>query len=148
MGIAFDTPAGRKEFALRIEARRKAEALDDYDGKGWCSGSEVFRKELLAQVSVLAKSRHAGPEIQEAGLAKAERIARQELDQLKWNETDLKGRRKSDPQKVRIAARLRSETTMTLEWIAARLCMGAPTHLASLLQRQKNSPATSEKTLF
>jgi hypothetical protein len=26
------------------------------------------------------------------------------------------GRRKSDPQKVRIAVRLRSETTMTLDW--------------------------------
>jgi hypothetical protein len=59
----------------------------------------------------------------------------------------LRGRRKSDPDKIRIAAQLRRETTMTLEWIANRLCMGAPTHLASLLQRQ-NSAQNSEKTLF
>ena len=35
--------------------------------------------------------------------------------------------RKGDPHKVRIAARLRRETTMTLGWLANRLCMGAPT---------------------
>jgi REP element-mobilizing transposase RayT len=147
-GIPFDSPAGRKEFALRIEARRKAETLEDYDPKDWCSGSEDFRNELLAQVSVMAKCRHAGPEINEAGLAKAERIAREELERLNWSATDLKGRCKSDPQKVRIAVRLRGETTMTLAWIADRLCMGAPTHLASLLQRHRNNQANSEETLF
>ena len=46
-------------------------------------------------------------------------------------------RDKSDPQKVRIAARLRRETTMTLEWIADRLCMGAASHAATLLQRHQ-----------
>lgn len=147
-GIPFDTPAGRREFALRMEARRKAETLEDYDGKGWCSGSEEFRNQLLSQVSELANSRHAGPEIQEAALAKAERIAQEELQRLQWNLTDLKGRRKSDPQKIRIAARLRRETTMTLGWIADRLCMGAPTHLAFLLQRQNTTHSDSGKTLF
>src|SRR5262249_55527261 len=98
-GIPFDSPAGRGEFALRMEARRKAETLEDYDGKGWFSGSEEFRNESLAQVSVLAKSRHAGPEIQEAGLAKAERMACEELERLKWSATDLNGRRKSDRRK-------------------------------------------------
>ncbi len=38
-------------------------------------------------------------------------------------------RDKSGPQKVRIAARLRRETTMTLEWIAKRVCIGAATHV-------------------
>jgi len=38
---------------------------------------------------------------------------------------------------VRIAARLRHETTITLEWIAARLFMDAPSHVASLLQHQE-----------
>ena len=36
----------------------------------------------------------------------------------------LQGRRKGDPRKVRIAAHLRRETTLTLEWTAERRCMG------------------------
>jgi hypothetical protein len=34
---------------------------------------------------------------------------------------------------VRIAARLRQETTMTMQWIAGRLQMGVPTRVAHLL---------------
>jgi hypothetical protein len=71
-----------------------------------------------------------------------------ELDALGWAAQDLQGRRKSDPQKVRIASRLRRETTMTLEWIADRLCMGAATHVASLLQRHHQKGPSSEETLF
>lgn len=57
-------------------------------------------------------------------------------------------RGKSDPHKVRIAARLRRETTMTLAWIADRLWMGAATHVASLLQRQSRKGPSSEEALF
>lgn len=42
-------------------------------------------------------------------------------DFLGCSRHDLQGRRKSDPQKIRSAARLRRETTMTLEWIADRI---------------------------
>jgi hypothetical protein len=57
-------------------------------------------------------------------------------------------RRKSDPHKVRIAGRLRRETTMTLKWIADRLCMGTATHGASLLQRHCKKGPSSEESLF
>jgi hypothetical protein len=50
-----------------------------YFWKGWCLGSEEFRQELLAQVSELASLQHRGREIQESGMAKAERILREEL---------------------------------------------------------------------
>src|SRR5439155_20814503 len=66
-----------------------------------------------------------------------------ELDLLPKQE--LRGRRKSGPQKIRIAARLWPETTMTLEWIAKRLCMGPAPHVASLLQRQSQKAQNSEK---
>ena len=61
----------------------------------------------------------------ESALAKAQQIAEAELEALGWTVKDLQGRRKSDPQKVRIAARLRRETTVGLEWIAACSFMGA-----------------------
>jgi hypothetical protein len=82
----------------------------------------------------LANSPHAGQEIREAGFANAEGISQEELQRVKCSATDLKGWRNSDPEKIRIAGRLRRETTMTFEWIANRLCMGAPTHLAPLLK--------------
>ena len=40
-------------------------------------------------------------------------------------------------RKLRIARRLREETTMTLAWIARRLRMGSKTHLAHLLYWQQ-----------
>ena len=115
---------------------------------GWCMGSEEFRQELLAQVSEMATPKDGGEEVRQSALAKAQRIAQEELDALGWAAPDLQGRRKSDPHKVRIAARLRRETTMTLEWIADRLCMGAATHVASLLQRHSREGISSEETLF
>ncbi len=78
----------------------------------------------------------------------SQRIAAEELEALGWGVQDLRGRRKSDPQKERIAVRLPRETTMTLARIAERLSMGAPTHLASLLQHLNQRPSISEGTLF
>ena len=147
-GIPKDSPAGRQEFAGRMEARRHAEGAGEYEPKGWCLGSEAFRQELLAQVSELATPKDAGEEVRQSALAKAQRIAQAELDLLGWSPLDLQGHRKGDPQKVRIAARLRRETTMTLEWIVDRLCMGAPTHVASLLQRYHQKEANRGETLF
>ena len=60
----------------------------------------------------------------------------------------LQGRRKGDPQKARIARRLRDETTMTLVWIAGQLHMGAATHVACMLCRQKQKGGDCENTLF
>ncbi|MDB6016210.1 MAG: hypothetical protein JWR19_699, partial [Pedosphaera sp.] len=42
-----------------------------------------------------------------------------------WTERDLAQRPKGDGQKLKLARRMRAETTMTLHWIANRLNMGA-----------------------
>jgi len=77
---------------------------------------------------------HGGEEIQETEQQRAERLVRQELQKRRWAEADLKQRWKTDAGKVRIAARLRRETVMTLEWIAARLQMGSRYTLANCLK--------------
>ncbi|HEY5913229.1 MAG TPA: hypothetical protein VJA21_21770 [Verrucomicrobiae bacterium] len=59
-----------------------------------------------------------------AGLLKAERIIAEELQPHGWSERDLAARRKKDPAKLAIAARLRRETTLPLKAIAARLWLG------------------------
>jgi hypothetical protein len=48
-GIARDSVAGRKELARRKESRRREERNpeDDAVRRGWCLGSEEFRRELL-----------------------------------------------------------------------------------------------------
>jgi hypothetical protein len=137
--------------------RREAIFLDDRDGElfletlgeacektdwqvpAWCLGSEEFGQGLLAQVSVLAGPEHRGEDILQSAQQKAERIVREELERLGWGAEDLAGRPKGDARKVRIAARLRRETTMTLAWIGGRLGMGAPDHVSRLLYRKHNN---------
>lgn len=48
-----------------------------------------------------------------------------ELDKAGMTEEDLTHRRKGDPWKMGVAARLRHETTMSLKWIAVRLKLGS-----------------------
>ena len=66
-------------------------------------------------------------------------MVRKGLDALGWTDTDLARRRKGDPGKVRLARKLRAETTMTLHWIATRLQMGRWTYVSNLL-RETDQP--------
>ena len=56
--------------------------------------------------------------------AKAERLISEQLRRLGWEEGDLALRPKSDPAKLKLAARLRRETTLTVKAIAARRHLG------------------------
>jgi REP element-mobilizing transposase RayT len=52
------------------------------------------------------------------------RFNREALKRRRWTEKDLSRRPKGDLVKVKLAARLREQTTMTVAWIAERLQMG------------------------
>jgi REP-associated tyrosine transposase len=134
-GIPNDSAAGRAEFEKHMELRRAAEDGQEVKGltRGWCLGSESFRKELLTQINLRAGAEHYGEEIHAAEEEKASRIVDEEIQRLGWSENSLAQTRKGDPQKVQIALRLRRETTMPLAWVAQRLRMGTRTHLAHLL---------------
>ena len=101
--------------------------------RGWCLASKAFRKELLGVMSEKAGPEHYGEEIEELAEEKAQRLVGQAFKKLGWKESNVTRLRKGDPKKIRIALRLRRETTMTLAWIAQRLHMGTKTHLAYLL---------------
>jgi hypothetical protein len=106
---------------------------------------------LLAQVAEAARPWHEDPEARESSLAKAERVVEVELPRMGPTPPHLEALRKGDLRKVAIAQRLRRETTVSLAWIAERLRMGAPSHLARLLERAKRSAmngAKSEITLL
>ena len=52
----------------------------------------------------------------------------------RWGEGELEQRRKTEAIKVGMAARLRAETVMTLDWIARRLHMGCRHTVANWLK--------------
>jgi hypothetical protein len=55
------------------------------------------------------------------------------------SEAELVERRKSDPAKLALAARLRRETTLTVGWIAQRLHLGTRKSAAVKLHRWGNT---------
>ena len=57
----------------------------------------------------------------------------EELARGGWQESEWATRRRSDPGKLAIAARLRSETTVPINWIAARVPIGSAKGAKSVL---------------
>ena len=100
-------------------------------------GDKAFRKELLERVHTCAKKSHHAGMRRETTVAKARRLLNEELDKLGWNAAELARQAKGDARKIRIAQRLRTETAVTLKWIAAELYMGTWTHVAKRLQIAK-----------
>jgi len=139
MGILKDNAAGRREFERATEARRAEANEEEWKRvrRGWCLGDETFREKLLARMDGTVSAEHFGEERKESAVAKAERITREEMGKLKWNEKTLEAKRKGDFGKIAIARRLRAETTMTHRWIAERLRMGTASHLTHLLYWEK-----------
>lgn len=134
MNIPKDSVAGREELENHLEQRRAQEDGDELKGirRGWCLGGETFRKELLEQAHARAGENHHAQTRRETAEEKARRILREELDKLGWTARDLAARPKGDVRKVRLARRLRMETSVTWKWISAQLHMGTWTHAASL----------------
>ena len=127
-GIPKSSATGRRQLELRLEERRRQENVPaqwEPVRHGWCLGDAAFRRGLLARVEGRWGAHHYGEERLESAVQKAERLVRAGLARARWREEDLAQRRRSDPVKLRVAAQLRRETTMTLRWIAQRLHMGS-----------------------
>jgi putative transposase len=136
--IPKDSPAGRRAFAAGVEGRRAEDMVETCRRieRGWFVGNEEFRQELLAQVAQAPGASHFGETVQEAVAVQAERLVKDRLQTLGWQEAELISRRKGDPAKVKLAATVRAQTTMPLAWIAQRLAMGSRGYLTWLLHRK------------
>jgi REP element-mobilizing transposase RayT len=152
-GIASDSAAGRREFESRMEARRLEESDEEsLKGlrRGWCLGSEEFKREMLQRMDGRLGENHSGEQRQESADARAGRILAEELKRLGWKATELARRRKSDPDKLAIAARLRRETTLTIKSIAVRVQLGtskgANSNLHSWMKAHPQAPVTPVRT--
>jgi REP element-mobilizing transposase RayT len=143
--LVIETPqpnlvAGMKWLlGVYMEQRRRQEdgVLFEVVRRGWCLGSEEFRQELLAGAVERVGASHDGADRRETGQEKAGRMVREELRREGWKEEDLPGMRKGDKVKLRLARRLRRETTMSLKWIARRLHMGSWTYVSNLLHEKR-----------
>jgi putative transposase len=145
-GIPGDSAAGRQEFERRMEARRLEEP--DEEGlkvlrRGWCYGSKEFKERMLEFMAGKLGENHSGELRLETAESKAERIISAALARLGWREEELARRRKSDPEKLAIAGRLRRETTLTIRRLATRLHLGTSRSANVRLQQwlRANPPA-------
>ena len=146
-GLQQDTALARQEFERRMEARRleetDPEALKVFR-RGWCLGGEAFRQQMLEQVESKLGEHHSGELRRECADARAKRIVAEELDRLGWRRAELAGRRKGDPGKLAMAARLRRETTLPLKEIAARVHLGSSKSASARLHRWMKQPPASD----
>ena len=93
--------------------------------RGWCLASGGFRRELLLRMEGELREHHSGELHRAEAEAKVERIIGEELQRHCWAEADLLARRKNDPVKLEMAARLRRETTLSTKAIALRMHLGS-----------------------
>ena len=139
--IPRDSSAGRRQLEAVLEKRRAEESGSDYKRvrRGWFLGDKSFRKELLEQMKERVGAEHYGEERAETAEAQAEAIVLEEMKRRRWQEQDLGLRTKGEAVKVALGARLRSETVMTVKWIAKRLRMGTPGYVNHLLYRRRKA---------
>jgi putative transposase len=136
-GLTKESRRSRLEFARRMK-QRCVEPNDpnaEQIRRGWSFGAQDFIARLLDRIPGSVSEHHQARERTETDEQKAEAIISARLKELGWGKADLGARRKSDPQKVALANALRSETTMSLKWIARRLEMGSWTHVSNLLRQ-------------
>jgi hypothetical protein len=150
-GIQQDSAAGRQHFERQMETRRLEETDEEalkIFRRGWCLGSRESREELLQKLDGKVGENHAGKLRLETAQARADRILAEELERLGWSDSELVTRRKSDPNKLAIAARLREETTLTIKSIAAKVHLGisksANVRLHAWMNNQTNANASHQ----
>lgn len=147
---AGESAAGGERNSQR--QRRRAEGIGPANGasagaaggqeirRGWCLGSEEFRREPLAAATDRAGSNHYGRDRFESSQEAAWRMIAQELKRLGWAESELARRRKGDRRSVELARRLRSQMRRSLAWVAEDLRMGSWSDASNLLGTTEKHP--------
>jgi REP element-mobilizing transposase RayT len=136
-GLMKDSRRTRLEFARRTEHRRaeRGDPSVERIRQGWSFGAQDFIARLLDRMPGSASEHHHARERSQTDEQRAEAIILVRLKQLGWGRAELATGRKSDPKKVALARILRSQTTVSLKWIARRLEMGSWTHVSNLLRQ-------------
>jgi len=148
---------GRRAYADYLEQRAAQDGGNLSDEamaalrRGWYLGDDAFRDKLLSLIHKGARrlkksGSHTGPPVTGYGQAEAERIVAVGLDALGMtNEAGgLLPARKGDPRKVALATLVKARTSVSNEWLAARLEMGHNRSVSRLI-RQAHENAEVKK---
>jgi len=133
--VVLETPQGNLVAGMKWFHVRKLR-------RGWCLGSDSFRKELLEQMGNRLGAEHYGMARHETLESRAEAIVAAEMKRRGWAEAELGRRAKGDAGKLAMAVRRRGETEVAVSWIAERLQMGTPGYLNHLLYRHRHPEKT------
>ena len=123
-------------MAEAMEQRRAKDEPGEWRAvrRGWFLGGAELKEQVLEWMGGGVRAHHGGEEKRQSDEQKARRVVQEELQRRRWTERDLAQRRKTDAEKVKIAERVRAETVMALDWIAARLQMGCRHTVANCLK--------------
>jgi len=139
VGMA-DCPSGRRGMGKRLEALRgKTLEAEKQLARGWQVGDDRHRQQLLQQIEGKIREAHPCLYRQHDAEVRAQAIVTEELKKRRWTTEELVSRRKSDKDKIKVAQRLRKETSVTIDWIAKRLQMGTANSLSTVLSKFKKS---------
>ena len=94
----------------------------------------------MAQVSRQIGPNHFGKERRESAEQRAERIIAEVLRKLGLKRGQMELLPATRQVKVRLARRLRRETTMSLKWIAEQLGIGSWKYLSNLHSKRRTNP--------
>lgn len=139
-GIRSDNAQGRRDFSRRMEARR-AEPEDDMYAdirREWKLGAEDFLDRLKDRLERVSRESHLAIQVRETMAVKARRLIDEALRAEGLEAADLPVLPKAHPMKLRIARKLRQETTWTLKEVAAALHAGSWRTLANGLVKMKD----------
>ena len=93
-----------------------------------------FVQRMVEQIEEDFGENQIWPERAERMEMRAERLIAEQLREFGWRWPRLAKKPRGHPVKVELAWKLRRVTTMTLQWIAAALCMGSWTSVFNLLR--------------
>ncbi|MBX9742200.1 MAG: transposase [Chthoniobacterales bacterium] len=145
-GIENDNASGGKTFSrmmnqrylLEADETKEDKAIDKIIKRGWRFGTPQFVELLHEKVSFTPnKNIHIAAECNETMEVFGKRLIQKKLSELKMNFKSLERLPKTDPLKIELAELLRSQTTLSLEWIAAQLKAGVRGTLVNSLYKKR-----------
>ena len=150
----FSDDASGRSLYRNYMKRRIVEVLHHHDPKeadeqwrqirrGWAFGSDAFRLKvqdaLDGVISGKRRDSFRGEEVRLHDEKEAENLFQQGLACFNLTEEDLPVLKKGDDRKRVIAWLVRKKTSVRVEWITTRLCMGVASNFSYYYQSVENS---------
>jgi hypothetical protein len=111
--LRWDEPGAGRQFAALMEGRREGELEKEFRPlrRGWCLGSKQFRASMLKYIEGQKGKWHYGTELRESAEAKAEPLIAEAGRTKGITAEQIRQWRKGHPAKVKLALKLRAQTT-------------------------------------